>query len=180
MEVLRDQVWNGVSAILAVIAIAIEVIVQRDKIQSLGMHIFAALICALGGIAVMSVGPLLQTSVMLAFSEGIPDMMRTVSAALSENGSQIFASGIMFGIFPGTATAMAALSGSDRPQRIRRAIVAAIASLIVADAVIFMNRINAPMGSFLASVVSDILGGALAGYLIALFTEFIVKVIDPN
>lgn len=180
MDFLRDPFWNGVSAILALLAIVVEMVIQRAKIQSYGLYLLNSIICAVGGIAVMSLGPMLNEIVQMSLMEGIPAMWEQVSFSLGSRGSNILAAGISFGLLPGTVTAMAALSGQDREQRVRRAIVAGVTSLIVIDTIQFIQYDSAAFGLYLFYVVSNVIGGTLGGYLIALITEAITNVFGTS
>lgn len=180
VDILRDQFWNGIAAIAAIVTIVIEVSLQRSKMQSLALRVFLALICALGGIAVLAVGPLLQAFVFKALTSGIPSAVSLLDNAFANRAPAVVASGVLFGLFPGTVTAMAALSGRNLSQRKKRAIVASIASLVVADTLdyIVSGSQNPSFGHYVFAIVSNFIGGAIAGYLVGLYVEFIVNVID--
>jgi hypothetical protein len=176
MDILRDQFWNGVSAIAALITVVISVIVERERLRPLGLHIFAVLVCAFAGIVVLATGPLVQSMFQFTFESGLPAMWGRVVTAFTEHGSEVVASLMTFGIFPGTVTAMVALSGKGHRQKVKRAIIAATATLIVFDTIVYaVGGANKSIGYYFFAILSDFVGGPLAGYIIGSITEFIMK-----
>lgn len=180
MDMLRDPLWDGISAFLALLAIVLEMIIQRDRIRSYGLHLFTSIICAVAGIAIMSLGPLLSRMLYMSVMAGIPAMWDEMTSGLAQFGSLVVYHGIFFGLFPGTVTAMAALSGRDRKQRIKRAIVTAVVSLMIVDTVQFMQESSGAMSSYLYALFTNLLGGPIAGYLIAIVAEVVTGIFGDN
>lgn len=182
MDFLRDQLWNGIAALAAIIAILVAVRSLRDRVRFLGTRIFLTVISAAGGTAVMAFGPLLQRIAYSAFVSGFPSMLEKLRDAVVTQGDEIIVEAIVFGLFPGTVTAVAALSGHNRAQRTRRAVIAAIVSLIVYDMLSFAiagwEQGTIRIDTF--ALISDFIGGAIAGYLISLFTGLFTKQYDVN
>jgi len=76
----------------------------------------------------------------------------------------------------GTATAMAALGGKGRSQKIKRAIIMAIVSTTVFDTLdLAIGGTPTNTVFYLFSLFSNVVGGIAAGWLIGSIVEFIAE-----
>jgi len=176
MEILRDQSWNGVAALAAVAMVVATILIEREKLKPLGSNILPKIISALVGTLIMSLGPWVQLIAWGTIQIGAPATWIIVTKLFTEAGGETLQTFLVFGLLTGTATAMAALGGKGRSQKIKRAIVMAIVSTTVFDTLDLVIG-GAPINTvfYLFSILSNVVGGIAAGWLIGSIVEFVAE-----
>ena len=170
--------WNLVSPVGGILLLA--VVLARyylKKSTSFRWLLTVALVRSVIGIAVIGLGPLLEWVTWLLFTHGIYVLkivwwgINSEFGKLSEVRPGLFLSiwlgSLPFAVLPGIATALTTLRPRPMPQILRSAALTAIGTLLLADVVEYSKR-GSPLTQPLFSALSDLVGGAMAGVLIAL------------
>ena len=96
-----------------------------------------------------------------------------------KNWGAIILSYLDFGIMPGAITAAFSQCGKNKRERIWRASIAGFLSLLAIDTLSFSIAKSVGVYGYLFSILSDVIGGPLAGYTIVFFTEHISILQSP-
>ncbi len=176
MEILRDQSWNGVAAIAAVAMVIATMLIEREKLKPLGSNVLHKIISALVGTLIMTLGPLVQLMAWGTIQIGAPATWNIITKIFTEAGGETIRAFLGFGLLTGTATAMAALGGTNRSQKIKRAIIMNIVATTVFDT-LDLALGGSPVNTvfYLFSIFSNMVGGIVAGWLIGSMVEFIIE-----
>jgi len=107
---------------------------------------------------------------------GAPATWNIITKIFTEAGGETIRAFLGFGLLTGTATAMAALGGTNRSQKIKRAIIMNIVATTVFDT-LDLALGGSPVNTvfYLFSIFSNMVGGIVAGWLIGSMVEFIIE-----
>jgi len=168
-ELLRGPVWNGISAIVAFVSLIVAIWVERARLRSIHHRIFIAVTNLIVGVLILSVGFIVQPMIWFTLHYGIVG----AQAALTMYGSEPF-NLLMIGLLPGTVTAAIAASGNTLALKVRRGSIAAIVTLIIWDLAHILPS-NAVPETLWFSMLSDVIGGILAGIIVGFAIDMVSK-----
>jgi len=182
IELLRDPAWNGIAGLAAIVALIVA-IWQEKKIAKGLPNFFVTVGRSLIGILVLFWGPLVQGVMEQLFAGGIPQITTWWNNITGFYGINTLALAyFLYAAFPGIVAAFIASTKVKRAF-IRTAIACAITLTITDSIIIFINSNRWVVGileirSFFASLLYNIIGGTLAGIIIAFFVNLYNKAFD--
>lgn len=104
----------------------------------------------------------LEPALWSAIQDGLDKGFGMLGTLLGSNALGLFASGLI----PGSLALLVAATAPNQKERVQRSVIAVILCIALAD--IVWNVVNTrPLEGLLFSLFSDVLGGVLAGIIIA-------------
>lgn len=147
-------------------AVAIVTLVFLTQRWSWSMSIPAAfglaLLKVVVAVAIIGFGYGLEPALWSAIQDGPDKGLESLGTLLGSNSYGLFSSGLI----PGSLALLVAVIAPNAKERVQRAVIVVIVCLALAD--IAWNVTNTrPLETLLFSLFSDVLGGVIAGIIIA-------------
>ncbi len=171
----RDYIPHIFLPTTAIVFLIIAIIFERKKTRTFFHNTLIPIIFSILSTIVIAIGFFIQPIFIRALHNGI---FIALKGALELNrGFLLFyiADWLTLASFSGTLTGVIAASGRTLRQKIIRGSTTAIIGLIITDSVIFVSSSQANTLDFiLFGMFSNMIGGAIAGVLIAIFIHNLI------
>ena len=167
IELLRDSAWNGISGLVAIIALII-VIRQDNSLRPIGLKIIIGLGRATIGILAISLGAMLYLGIFdPLLGGGIRAIQMTWDVI---GGTPIVYSSFRYAIFPGSVTALVCSMSKNLWISTILATIVAIIGTTLADIWVAISTLGQAITVtvLLFPVLFNIVGGVIIGPVIAL------------
>jgi hypothetical protein len=173
-NLLRDPIWNGIAAIIAIVALVVAIRKENLDWISLTQRLVIVGSRALLGVIVLLPGIPVQYSISKIIEGGVPLLINAWQGAYDDMGlSGIVGVSLSFSFFPGFVSALIASTGNTLRQSIQRSVFTVMVTLTFADILNIMLG-NNDIGGLPASIAYNIMGGIIAGPIIA----YAVRLVD--
>jgi hypothetical protein len=158
---LAVHIMAATGVVLAFVAGMVILRSRHERTWTLVLDVFAHIVL---GTAVTAFGAALQIVAWSAFNQGATAGTQVLLTALEWIPLIV---GAVTGTFAGALGGVAAAVGRSVLQKVLYSVIATIAGFIVSDIVVFATTPDVPMPGWIPfSLLSNVLGGALAGTLI--------------
>jgi hypothetical protein len=177
MNLLGSPIWTGIAALIALVSLFLTIFLERErlKLRPLGQRLPFAIVNLLIGILIMSLGFILQPTISNVLQSGIRGGEHYLNWLLTQSPFSI----LVFGLFPGSLTVAAISTGKTRLKRLRVGVIAAVVTLSVQDLIVTVID-QSPLSAFLFDILSNIVGGILAGIIIGYFMDILSNWFDET
>jgi hypothetical protein len=117
---------------------------------------------------IFATGPLIEAFFTRAFHDGVPNALLYFRLFVRTNLTLHLVSSAMYGILPAVATAVFTVNRTEKSEAIKAGASVAVLSLIVSDTILHARQNRGTVDDYLISIVSNLVGGSVAGVLIGL------------
>ncbi len=181
IDLLRDSVWNGITAIATIIALAIAIRRERVSLSPFIQRLLIVLGRAIVGILVIFPGPRIESTVRTFLDGGFPNAAAYWQRVLTNNPlNDVLTGPFGFALFPGTVAALVASYAPTFQQALRRTILALILALLVTDIFFYFGNGGGDVLRLMFSFLSDIVGAVIAGPIITYLVRNLDKAFAGN
>ncbi len=157
-----DQLWWQFFS-WAVVLVTLIFLTQRGAVdQGVARALVLSVVKLLVAVSIIGFGYGLEPSLWLGLTDSPGKGLESLATQLGDNWYGLLSSGFI----PGSLALLVATAAPNGKEAIQRAAIAVILCLAAAD--IVFNVVNSrPVENLLFSLFSDVLGGAIAGILVA-------------
>ncbi len=120
------------------------------------------------GEIIFATGPFIEAFFVRSFYAGIPSALLFFRVDIWANFTFIVVGAAMYAFLPAVATAIFALERTEESGAVKISVLSAVISLLVSDTILFARKNIGTLDDYLLSIISNLIGGAIAGVLIGL------------
>jgi hypothetical protein len=129
------------------------------------------------GEIIFSTGSFIETFFVRVFYDGVPNALLFFRTVVWANFTLLLVSATMYAFLPAVATAIFALERAEKSETIKIAVLIAVLSLLVSDTILYARQeTRGTLDDYLLSIISNLIGGPLAGGLVGLCSAQIVGI----